>query len=80
MSRNPITRVLARGDAFAMGHALGQASAEALVSRVFATEENPEVIPVNRPAKKMAETPTATTDSTKVEPFSPLFCRFVFIW
>lgn len=39
MSRNPITKVGAKGDAFAFGHALGQASAEALVSRVFATEE-----------------------------------------
>ena len=39
MSRNPITKVRVKGDAFAMGHALGQASAEALVSRVFATEE-----------------------------------------
>lgn len=39
MSRNPITRVFAKGDAFALGHALGQASAETLVTRVFATEE-----------------------------------------
>ena len=39
MSRNPITKVRAKGDAFAIGHALGKASAEALVTRVFATEE-----------------------------------------
>lgn len=39
MSRNPITRVRAGGDPFAIGHALGQASAAALTARVFATEE-----------------------------------------
>ena len=39
MSRNPITRVRASGDSYAIGHALGQASAKALKARVFATEE-----------------------------------------
>lgn len=39
MSRNRITRVHAKGDAFAIGLALGEASAEALVTNVFATEE-----------------------------------------
>lgn len=39
MSRNPITRVRAAGDPFAIGHALGKASAAALTARVFATEE-----------------------------------------
>lgn len=39
MSRNPITKIRVAGEPFAIGHALGQASADALTSRVFATEE-----------------------------------------
>ena len=39
MTRNPITPVAARGDAFTVGHALGQACAMAIPAHVFATEE-----------------------------------------
>lgn len=39
MSRNPITRVDAKGEPFALGHALGEASAKGLAERVFATDE-----------------------------------------
>ncbi|MGM0584218.1 MAG: C45 family autoproteolytic acyltransferase/hydrolase [Pseudomonadota bacterium] len=39
MTRNPITRVEARGEPFALGHALGEASAKGLAARVFATDE-----------------------------------------
>lgn len=39
MSTNPIASVRATGDPFAIGHALGVASAAALVERVFQTEE-----------------------------------------
>ncbi|MER8716572.1 C45 family peptidase [Mesorhizobium sp. M1295] len=39
MSRNPISRIRAKGDAFSIGFALGQASASGFRERVLGTEE-----------------------------------------